>query len=356
MWEAVWKTGSALTAVLGAVALLRVALRAGGLAVPGRGRRLRLLETVALGGRQRLHVIAAGDEELLIASAENGVRLLRRLPARPAPEPAEEPAEAAAGAPEARSSGLWRRLRAAGTALVPLLLVLAAGTARAAEPATLSVDVDGLAAPERISSTLKILGLLTAISVAPSLLLMATCFTRILIVMTLLRQALGIHQVPPNQVLAGLALFMTIFVMAPVGEQVYAEAVVPYVDEEIGGPEAAERALGPVREWLTAHTRESDLLLFLELADREVPESREEVSFSTLLPAYMISELRTAFEIGFMIYLPFLIVDLVIASMLISLGMIVLPPMMIALPFKLMLFVLLDGWNLVVASLAAGLT
>ena len=208
--------------------------------------------------------------------------------------------------------------------------------------------------PERISSTLELLLLLTLFSVAPSVLLMATCFTRVVIVLALLRQALGVAQLPPNQVIIGLALAITVFAMAPIGAKIEREALNPYVASEIEAPVALERAASTVRGFLLRHTRERDLALFVSLSD-SAPESREDVALFTLLPSFMLSEIRTAFEIGFTIFLPFLIVDLVIASMLILMQMIVLPPIVISLPFKLMLFVLLDGWNLVAGSLIDGL-
>ena len=184
---------------------------------------------------------------------------------------------------------------------------------------------------------------------------MATCFTRILIVLSLLRQALGTATLPPNQVLVGLALMTTIYVMAPVGDAVYIDSIEPYMAKTIGGEEALKRGIAPVRDYMLRHAREADLLLFVDMKGDAIPEDPEQVSLASLMPAFMISEMRAAFEIGFMIYLPFLVVDLVIASMLISLGMIMLPPVMIALPFKLMLFVLVDGWNLTLTSLVAGL-
>jgi flagellar biosynthetic protein FliP len=194
------------------------------------------------------------------------------------------------------------------------------------------------------------------LSIAPSILLMATCFTRVVIVLAFLRQAIGVQQLPPNQVLVGLSLFVTLFVMAPVGERIHQEALEPYMLKEIGAPQAAELAAAPVRDFVSRYTREDDLALFLSFRGEAAPPADQPVSLATLLPSYLLSELRTAFEIGFMLYLPFLVIDLVVASLLISMGMIVLPPVVISLPFKLMLFVLLDGWNLVIGSLLTGLS
>jgi flagellar biosynthetic protein FliP len=247
--------------------------------------------------------------------------------------------------------------------LVAALLIVSSGFDASAQEAvaasenapTLTLSIGGATDPDRISDTMQIVLVLTAISVAPSILLMATCFTRILIVLALLRQAIGTPTLPPTQILVGLSLMTTVYVMSPVAEVVYAEALEPYVAREIGGQEAVQKAIVPVRDYLLAHTREDDLRLFLDMKGQAVPETASEVDLSALMPAFMISEIRTAFEIGFMVYLPFLVVDLVIASMLISLGMIMLPPVMIALPFKLMLFVLVDGWNLTLSALVSGL-
>lgn len=351
---------SALCVVLGGIVLVCAGLRVLGFGVGTAPRsRMRVLETLSLGNRQRLHVVEVEGERLLLGATENQVNLLQALPAK----------EASLEAPEATEEGEpgdWRaRLRAAARASLPLGLLLAAlliptEPARAQEavdigPATLSLALDEATTPAQISSTLQIVALLTLISVAPSMILMMTCYARILIVLMLLRQAMGTHQLPPRQVLVSLSLFTTLFVMAPVGEQIYQEALVPYTAEEIDIAEAGSLAAAPVREYLLSHTRIDDLSLFYELANEPPPEIREEASFRMLLPAYLISEIRTAFEIGFMIYLPFLVIDILVASMLISMGMMVLPPMMISLPFKLMLFVLLDGWNLLLKALVTGL-
>lgn len=353
----------ALGTVLCVIFLLRLLLRAGGLdrRRPVRGR-LRVLDTCALGARQRVHLVEIEGERLLLGATDGSVTLLRQLPARPPGAGAEE-----AGGPEAAPergralaalrAGLRRAGASAGIALALLLLVpsLAGATDPAGAAAAFPIDLGSATQPERISGTLEIVALITLLSVAPSILLMATCFTRVVIVLALLRQAIGIHQLPPNQILVGLALAITFFVMAPLGGQIQKQALDPYVAEEIEAPVAADRALGAVRGFLLRYTRTADLDLFVTMSGREPPGGPEDVSMVVLLPAYMISELRTAFEIGFTIFLPFMVVDLVIASMLISMQMIVLPPMLISLPFKLMLFVLLDGWNLVVGSLVQGL-
>ncbi len=201
--------------------------------------------------------------------------------------------------------------------------------------------------------TLQILFLMTAVTLLPAIVLAMTSFTRIIIVLAILRQALGTAQTPPNQVLVGLAMFMTFFIMAPVFEEIYREAVTPYLDEELEASEAFSRAAVPVRTFMIEQTRESDLMLFAELAGSDGFQNATDVPFSILAPSFITSELKTAFQIGFLIFLPFLIIDLVVASVLMSMGMMMLSPLIISLPFKIMLFVLVDGWALIVGTLAA---
>jgi len=201
--------------------------------------------------------------------------------------------------------------------------------------------------------TLQVLLLMTALTVLPSVLLAMTSFTRIIIVLAILRQALGTAQTPSSQVLIALALFMTAFIMAPVIDRVYADAVTPYMNETIGFTDALDKAQGPLREFMLAQTRETDLKLFADLADTGPIEEPAATPFTILVPAFITSELKTGFQIGFLIFLPFLIIDLVVASVLMSMGMMMLSPLIISLPFKLMLFVLVDGWVLIVGSLAS---
>ena len=205
--------------------------------------------------------------------------------------------------------------------------------------------------PEQVVTGLKMLGLLTVLAIAPAILMTMTSFTRIVIVFAFLRQAIGTQQVPPNQVMIGLALFLTVFVMAPVGQRINEEAIAPYRAGTITEDEALERAKAPIRDFMLSHTREKDLALFYEIADLAPPQSAEEVELKALIPAFVISELKTAFEMGFMLFIPFIVLDIAIASMLMSMGMIMLPPALISLPLKLMLFVVVDGWNLIVTSL-----
>jgi len=203
------------------------------------------------------------------------------------------------------------------------------------------------------SVTIQILALMTLLTVLPALLLTMTSFTRIMIVLSLLRTALGTGQAPSNQVLLGLSMFLTIFIMMPVFDKVNAEAVQPYLEEKIDVTAALEKASEPFRQFMLKQTRESDLELFIRISGNAELDSAENVPFSLLLPAFVTSELKTAFQIGFLIFLPFLIIDLVVASVLMSMGMMMLSPMIISLPFKIMLFVLADGWSLIMEMLAA---
>lgn len=198
---------------------------------------------------------------------------------------------------------------------------------------------------------LQILLLMTLLTFIPALLIAMTSFTRIIIVLSLLRQALGVQQVPPNQVLIGLALFLTIFIMRPVGERLNTQVIQPYLAQSITTQAALQQAVEPLRDFMLRQTREHDLALFIQVSGAPRPNAPADVPLTALLPAFVISELRTAFQIGFLLYLPFLVLDLVISSLLVSLGMMMLPQTLISLPFKLMLFVLVDGWNLIVSSL-----
>ncbi len=215
----------------------------------------------------------------------------------------------------------------------------------------LSVDVDQNADSGKTGVVMQIFLLLTVLSLAPSILVMVTSFTRIAIVLSLLRQAIGSNQLPPNQIIVGLSLFLTFFIMAPVWQNVHQEAVKPYLANEIGAQDAFEKALVPVRKFMARQTREKDLALMINVAKLERPKNIEAVPFHVLVPSFIISELKTAFQIGFMLYVPFLIIDMVVASVLLSMGMMMLPPVMVSLPFKLMIFVLTDGWYLIVGSL-----
>lgn len=234
------------------------------------------------------------------------------------------------------------------------LIVLTFGCAAdafAVNVPTVSIGIEGTDEPAKVATALEIVALLTVLSVAPALLLMVTSFTRLVVVFGFVRLALGTQQMPPNQVLVGLAIFLTFFIMQPVWDNANKSAVQPYLREEIGIKEAFTRIQEPFREFMFAQTRENDLALFVRLAKLSDPENKQSVPTHVLIPAFMISELRTAFEIGFILYIPFLIIDMVISSVLLSMGMMMLPPVLISMPFKLLLFVLVDGWNLIVTSL-----
>ena len=215
---------------------------------------------------------------------------------------------------------------------------------------TFQLGMEDVDEPGKVSSALQILFLLTILTLAPSILIMTTSFARIIIVLSFLRQAMGTQQTPPTQVLIGLGLFLTLFVMGPTWSEINENALQPYLNEEISQMDALKLAEAPLKSFMLAQTREKDLSLFVNLGDGE-RGSDSEVEIQSLIPAFIISELKTAFQIGFLIYIPFLILDMVVASILLSMGMMMLPPVLISLPFKLMLFVMVDGWYLIVGSL-----
>lgn len=202
--------------------------------------------------------------------------------------------------------------------------------------------------------SLQLLIVLTILTLAPSILIMMTSFTRIVIVLSFIRNALGMQQTPPNQIIIGLALFLTFYIMAPVGQTISAEAIKPYVNEEIDFNDALNNAMKPIREFMFKQTRNKDLALFLNISENGQANSLDDIPNHVLIPAFIISELKTAFQIGFVIYIPFLIIDMVVSSTLMSMGMMMLPPVIISLPFKILLFILVDGWNLVAKSLVLG--
>jgi flagellar biosynthesis protein FliP len=205
--------------------------------------------------------------------------------------------------------------------------------------------------PQNLAATIQLLLLMTVLTLAPSILILMTCFTRIIIVLSFVRTGLATQQMPPNQVLIALALFITFFIMSPILAEVNETALQPLFNDELTQEEAFERATTPFKYFMAEHTREKDLALFMGYAGMDRPNSIEEIPLTALVPAFAISELKTAFQIGFMIFVPFLVIDMVVASILMSMGMMMLPPVMIALPFKILLFVMVDGWYLVVRSL-----
>jgi flagellar biosynthesis protein FliP len=217
--------------------------------------------------------------------------------------------------------------------------------------AALPWGLDQALAPDHLSTSLQIFLLLTALSLAPALVIMVTSFTRLVVVFSFLRHALGTQSMPPNQILIALSLFLTFFIMAPVWHDIQSSAVQPYVDQKLTGEEAIQRGLQPLKTFMCKQTREKDLALFLSIMKAPRPKNFQDIPITAVIPAFMISELRTSFEIGFLLFLPFLVIDMVVASVLLSMGMMMLPPVMISLIFKILLFVLVDGWNILVGSL-----
>ncbi len=252
------------------------------------------------------------------------------------------------------------RLRRVNTKLITvvaiLLIVFSSFSLLYAEPKGLQIpafkiEVGKTGDPGNTSIVIQILFLLTILTLAPAILIMMTSFTRLVVVFSFLRHAMGVHQMPPNQILIGLSLFLTFFIMAPVWHEVKEKAYVPYIEKRLSQEEAFNEAIKPVRKFMMKQVREKDLALFFQISKTMRPRTPDEVPMTALLPAFMISELRTAFQMGFILFLPFLVIDIVVSSVLLSMGMMMLPPMMVSLPFKVLLFVLVDGWNLVVTSL-----
>ncbi|MFJ7933153.1 flagellar type III secretion system pore protein FliP [Sporosarcina sp. NPDC096371] len=202
-----------------------------------------------------------------------------------------------------------------------------------------------------VSTSIKMMLLLTVLSLAPAILILMTSFARIVIVLSFVRTALATQQMPPNQVIVGLALFLTFFIMAPTFQQVNEQALTPLFEDEITLEEAYEKASMPLKEFMSKHTRQKDLELFLHYNQADRPDSLEDISLTMLVPAFALSEIKTAFQMGFMIFIPFLVIDMIVASILMSMGMMMLPPVMISLPFKILLFILVDGWYLIIKSL-----
>ncbi len=239
-----------------------------------------------------------------------------------------------------------------GLPVAAVALLLTAGTA-AAETLSLPglLGVGTASKPGETATVLQILFLMTIFSLAPSLLIMTTSFTRIVVVLSFLRNAMGTQQAPSNQIVIALSLFLTFFIMTPVWQQVNSQALEPYKAQTITQEQALNRGVAPIRKFMLSQVREKDLALFISLSKQARPKNSDDVPTLTIVPAFIISELRTAFQIGFLIYIPFLVLDMVVASVLMSMGMMMLPPAMISLPFKILLFVLVDGWGLVIGSL-----
>ncbi|MDR4509063.1 MAG: flagellar type III secretion system pore protein FliP [Candidatus Brocadiaceae bacterium] len=236
--------------------------------------------------------------------------------------------------------------------------VLVFGTSAIAEAASESASsfqlpksLEGLGSPKEMVGTLKIVFFLTALTLLPGILLTMTSFTRIIIVLSFVRKALSFHTLPPNQILIGISLFLTIFVMAPVWQRINLEALQPYLNEEITQKEALKKGTEPLQKFMIKQTRKTDIALFMSIAKLEKPKTSNDIPMHILIPSYVLSELKTSFQMGFILFLPFLVIDLVVAMVLTSMGMFMLPPVMISMPFKLILFVLVDGWQLIIQSL-----
>ena len=236
-------------------------------------------------------------------------------------------------------------------ALLGFFLIPTHGFAQTVPIPSFNLEVGQSSNPDQVASSLQVIALLTVLTLAPAILIMTTCFTRIIIVLSFLRNALGTQQSPPNQVLLGFAMFLTFFIMAPVWGQVQTQALKPYFDKKISQEVAFDRAAAPIKRFMVRFTREKDLALFVRIAKIKRPRNIKEIPVWVVIPAFVISELKTAFQMGFIIYIPFLVIDMVVSSVLMAMGMMMLPPIMISLPMKLMLFVLVDGWYLITASL-----
>ena len=249
-----------------------------------------------------------------------------------------------------KNNNLYRTLFVVAAVVCLMLMANSAGAADFRFP-SLNIDIDNGGTPGETPLLLNIIFLLTVLSLAPAILTLMTSFTRLTIVFSFLRHALGTQQTPSNQIIAGLALFLTFFIMMPLWLQINQKALQPYINEEISQEVALQEAVKPIRHFMLKQTREKDLALFVNMAKMQKPKGPDDIPTSVLIPAFVISELKTAFIIGFIIFIPFLIIDMVVASVLLSMGMMMLPPILISLPFKLMLFVLMDGWHLIVGSL-----
>lgn len=237
--------------------------------------------------------------------------------------------------------------------LILLLIFSASLLIGAEEIPTVNLSLSAPTTPQQLVTSLNLLVVLTIMALAPSILFVGTSFLRLIVVFSFLRQALGTQQMPPNQILVSLALILTFFIMEPVAQESYDKAIKPYLAEEIGYQEAFEKGVQPFKAFMVRNTREKDLALFFRIRNLDNPQTIEDVPLTVAVPAFIISELKTAFQIGFLLYLPFLVIDMVVASVLMSMGMMMLPPVMISLPFKLLVFVLVDGWNLLIGSMVA---
>lgn len=316
---------------------------------------IEMLQYQSFGPKKGIAIVKVLKEYLVIGLADQNISLLSKLDPADAEEAMREQSkELRAKSPEAgirefikkKKFGFWFAL----LALSSLLLAFSPSFSFAAAPAPAPAGGGffGLTTP------FELLLFLTLLSILPAVLVMTTCFTRIVVVLSFLRQALGTPQVPPQQVIIGLSLFITFFIMSPVIDKIYSDAYVPYTKKQLNAEDALNKAAVPLKEFMLRQTREKDLALFLKISKAERPATPMDLSMRVVVPAFAIGELKKAFEIGFLIFLPFLVIDMVVASILLSMGMMMLPPVMISLPFKLLLFVLVDGWGLLIGSLVAG--
>ena len=282
--------------------------------------------------------------------------LRSRVRAHTALQPPEEAVEGECAGQRRRLLSRWMALLCLAMLLALVLIAPGCVSDASAQTPGITVEMDGTQASLSLMPSIQLMFFLTSLALIPAVLMMATSFTRIIIVLSLLRHAIGVPQLPPGPVLLSLTLFLTMFVMAPVWQQVNEHALQPYLNNTISQEEALERGAEPLRDFMFKQTREKDLALFVQMADMERPKNPDDIPTHVLIPAFAISELKTAFQMGAIIFLPFLIIDIVIASVLMSMGMMMMPPIMISLPFKLLLFVLVDGWHLIVGSLLTSFT
>ncbi len=325
---------------------------------------LSVLDSQSLGGNRTLCVVRWKQNLLLLGVTDHSVTLLKSQE-----QPEEDPGPNFETTLEDKTvfqqvlSKFKGKDKDTGKFLVVGLILTALffalpTCAASAAPTDIPVPNINITLPEEtqggLAQALSLLGVLTVLALAPAILILTTSFTRIVMVFSFLRSGLGTQQTPPNQVLVGLALLITFFVMAPTWSTVNEAALAPYLDGYITAKEAFDRASEPLKEFMLRETREKDLALFLDASESETPESPQEMSIMQIAPAFAISELKTAFEMGFLIYLPFLVIDMVVASTLMAMGMLMLPPVLISLPFKILLFILVDGWGLISKTLIAG--
>ena len=341
-----------------------------------RGARLLVVDSLGLGGNRLLCLVKLGESHVLVGVTDQNVNLVKEYKVGEVPEALPETGSIRPATSDQSKDSFTRylseeykkaRRRLSGKdflLILGLLLIVSSvclcgcGTAYAAPSQVpipeITVNIDGQQASGGLGTSLGILGMLTVLTLAPAILILTTSFTRIVIVFSFLRSGLGTQQAPPNQVLVGLALMLTFFIMTPTWNAAYETAIAPYIAGDINTTTVIERVSVPLKAFMLKETRENDLGLFASLTGEEIPDSPEGMSVFQIAPAFCISELRTSFEMGFMLYLPFLVVDMVVASTLMSMGMMMLPPALISLPFKLLLFILVDGWALVTKSLVAG--